>query len=161
LRERERSSSSGEDGVQLRRDHVAGGAILVAGALVLAASTDLPFGTLASPGAGMLPTVVVVLLMAFASILLLAAGGSPPLGSIDWSDAPHAARVVGATAGAVALYVPLGFIASIALLLFVLTFLVEQKPLVRALAFSGGATLLAYLTFASALHAALPRGWWH
>ena len=37
----------------------------VAGALVLAVSGDLPFGTLASPGAGMLPTLLVVLMMAF------------------------------------------------------------------------------------------------
>ena len=34
----------------LRRDHVAGGAFVVAGALILAVSGDLPFGTLASPG---------------------------------------------------------------------------------------------------------------
>lgn len=147
--------------MQVRRDHVAGGAMLIAGALVLAASTDLPFGTLASPGAGMLPTVVVVFLMAFASVLLLGAGASPPLGAIAWTDAAHALRVVGATAAAVALYVPLGFIASIALLLFVLTFLVERKSLLSSLAFSAGATLLAYLVFASALNAPLPRGLWH
>jgi hypothetical protein len=147
--------------VQVRRDHVAGGAMLIVGALVLAASTDLPFGTLASPGAGMLPTVVVVFLMAFASVLLLGAGASPPLGAIAWTDAAHALRVVSATAAAVALYVPLGFIASIALLLFVLTFLVERKSLLSSLAFSAGATLLAYLVFASALNAPLPRGLWH
>ena len=34
----------------LRRDHVAGGAFVVGGALVLAVSGDLPFGTLAFPG---------------------------------------------------------------------------------------------------------------
>jgi Tripartite tricarboxylate transporter TctB family len=147
--------------VQVRRDHVAGGAMLVAGALLLAASTDLPFGTLASPGAGMLPTVVVVMLMAFATILLLGAGASPPLGAVAWTDAAHALRVVGATAGAIALYVPLGFIATVALLLFVLTFLLERKPLLAALAFSGGATLLAYLVFATFLNAPLPRGLWH
>lgn len=147
--------------MQVRRDHVAGGAMLIAGALVLAASTDLPFGTLASPGAGMLPTVVVVFLMAFASVLWLGAGASPPLGAIAWTDAAHALRVVSATAAAVALYVPLGFIASIALLLFVLTFLVERKSLLSSLAFSAGATLLAYLVFASALNAPLPRGLWH
>jgi hypothetical protein len=32
----------------LRRDHVAGGAFIVAGILVLAVSGDLPFGTLAT-----------------------------------------------------------------------------------------------------------------
>jgi hypothetical protein len=147
--------------VQVRRDYVAGGAMLIAGAFVLAASADLPFGTLASPGAGMLPTIVVVVLMAFATILLLGAGASPPIRAVDWTDAAHALRVVGATAAAVALYVPLGFIATIVLLLFVLTFLVERKPLLSALIFSGGATLLAYLVFATFLNAPLPRGLWH
>jgi hypothetical protein len=147
--------------VQVRRDHVAGGAMLIAGALVLAASTDLPFGTLASPGAGMLPTAVVVVLMVLATMLLLGAGASPPLGAVEWTDAAHALRVAGVTAGAVALYVPLGFIATVALLLFVLTFLVERKNILAALAFSGGATLFAYLVFATFLNAPLPRGLWH
>ena len=39
----------------LRRDHIAGGAFVAGGALVLALSGDLPCGTLASPGACMLP----------------------------------------------------------------------------------------------------------
>jgi len=147
--------------MQVRRDHVAGTVILLGAALVLAASTDLPFGTLASPGAGMLPTVVIVLMLAFAVVLLLGAGASPPLGAIPWTDAAHALRVIGVTAAAVALYIPLGFIASIALLLFVLTFVVERKPFVIALAFSGGATLLAYLVFGTLLNAPLPRGLWH
>jgi hypothetical protein len=147
--------------MQVRRDHVAGAVILLGGALVLAASTDLPFGTLASPGAGMLPTVVIVLMLAFAVVLLLGAGATPPLAAIAWTDAAHALRVIGVTAAAVALYIPLGFIASIALLLFVLTFLVERKPFVIALAFSGGATLLAYLVFGTLLNAPLPRGLWH
>ena len=42
----------------LRQDHVAGGVFIVAGALVFAVSGDLPFGTLASPGAGMMPKLV-------------------------------------------------------------------------------------------------------
>ena len=54
----------------LRRDHVAGGAFIVAGALVFAMSGDLPFGTLASPGAGMMPKLVLGLLMAFGAILV-------------------------------------------------------------------------------------------
>jgi tripartite tricarboxylate transporter TctB family protein len=147
--------------MQLRRDHVAGTVMLLAGVLVLAASTDLPFGTLASPGAGMLPTVVIVLMIAFAVLLLLAAGASPPIAATDWTDATHAVRVVAVTAAAVAFYIPLGFIASIALLLFVLTFVVERKPFFNALAYSGGATLLAYLVFGTLLNAPLPRGLWH
>jgi hypothetical protein len=53
-----------------------------------------------------------------------------------------------------------GFLVSIGLLLFVLTYLVERKPLVPAATFSIGATLLAYLLFAILLNAPLPRGVW-
>ena len=144
--------------MQVRRDHVAGGAILFAGAFVLAVSTDLPFGTLASPGAGMLPTVVAVLMMIFAATLLLAAGASPPIGEVAWGNAAHAMRLIGVTAAAIALYTWLGFIATILLLLLVLTILVERKPLLHAVAFSIGATLLAYLVFSTLLNAPLPRG---
>ncbi len=57
----------------LRRDHVAGGAVVVAGLAVLAVSGDYPFGTLASPGAGMLPVLIVVLILVFAAAIFLRA----------------------------------------------------------------------------------------
>ena len=88
--------------MNLRRDHVGGGAFVVAGALVLAVSGDLPFGTLASPGAGMLPKLVVGLMMAFGAILLVRAGDSPPLAEVAWDDFPHAVRVIAVTAAGVA-----------------------------------------------------------
>ena len=51
----------------------------LAGLLVFAMSGDLPFGTLASPGAGMMPKLVLGLLIAFGAILVARAGESPPL----------------------------------------------------------------------------------
>jgi Tripartite tricarboxylate transporter TctB family len=147
--------------VQVRRDHVAGAALLLAGAGVLAASTDLPFGTLASPGAGMLPTVVVVVMMALAAVLVLTGGASPPMRDIAWGDAPHALRLLVVTGAAIAAYTWLGFIASMLAMLFVLTFLVERKPFLAAAGFSIGAAALAYLVFAILLNAPLPRGSWH
>ncbi len=88
----------------LRRDHVAGGAFVVAGALILAVSGDLPFGTLASPGAGMLPKLVIALMVGFGAILLVRAGDSPPVATLAWDDLPHAARVIAVTAAGIALY---------------------------------------------------------
>jgi hypothetical protein len=142
----------------LRRDHVAGSAFVVAGALVLAVSGDLPFGTPASPGAGMVPTLVVGLMMAFGAILLAQARRSPLIAEVDWSDLPHALRVVIVAAAAAALYVPLGFALTIPLLLFALIFLVERRPLLIALAFSIGATVAVYALFTMLLRASLPRG---
>jgi hypothetical protein len=144
----------------LRRDHVAGGAFVVAGALILAVSGDLPFGTLASPGAGMLPKLMIGLMMAFGLILLLRAGESPPFAAVAWGDLPHAVRVIAVAAAAVALYVPLGFVATMALLLFALTYAVERKPLLNSALFSVGVTGIAYLVFSTLLKSPLPRGLW-
>jgi putative tricarboxylic transport membrane protein len=142
----------------LRRDYVAGGIFVTAGALVLAVSSDLPFGTLSSPGAGMLPTLVVVLMMAFGLILVAQAPRGPPLAEIDWTDLPHAIRVIVIAAAAVALYVPLGFGLTVPLLLFTLIFLVERRPLLPSLAFSIGATAAVYALFTLVLRTPLPRG---
>jgi len=142
--------------VRLRRDHVAGAAFVLAGALVLAVSGDLPFGTLASPGAGMMPTLVVGLMMAFGAILLVRAGASPPLGATSWSDLVHALLVGVLAALAVLVYTILGFLVTMPLLLFTLTFAVERRPLVPAALFSIGVTALTYGLFVWALNTPLP-----
>jgi hypothetical protein len=142
----------------LRRDHAAGAAFILAGALILAVSGDLPFGTLASPGAGMLPTLVIALMLAFAVVLLLRAGASPPLADIQWGDLPHATRVVAVAAAGIALYTTLGFLVTISLLLLALTFGVERRPLPHALLFSVGVTAIAYTLFNTLLKSPLPRG---
>ncbi len=142
----------------VRRDHVAGGIFIVAGALILAVSGDLPFGTLASPGAGMLPKLIIGLMMAFGLVLLLRAGESPPFAAVAWGDLPHAVRVIVLAAAAVALYVPLGFLLTMSLLLFGLVYAVERKPLINAVLFSAGVTGMAYLLFNTLLKSPLPRG---
>jgi hypothetical protein len=142
----------------LRRDHVAGGTFVVAGVLILAVSGDLPFGTLASPGAGMLPTLVIVLMMAFGLALFLRAGDSPVLAEIAWNDLPHAARVAAIAAAGAASYTTLGFLPTIALLLFGLTYAIERRPFLNSVVFSLGVTGLAYLLFKTVLKLPLPRG---
>ena len=67
-------------------------------------------------------------------------------------------RVVVATAAAIAVYEPLGFLITMAALLFALTFIVERKPLLPAAAFSAGVTVFAYVLFSTFLKSPLPRG---
>jgi hypothetical protein len=144
--------------LRVHKDHVAGAAFVAIGALVLAVSGDLPFGTLASPGAGMLPTLLVMLMMAFGLVLFVQAPRSPPIGEINWNDLPHAARVVVVAAVAVALYVPLGFALTALLLLLAPIYLVERRPLLPALAFSIAATGAIYMLFTLVVRTPLPRG---
>ncbi len=142
----------------LRRDHVAGGAFVVAGVVVLAVSGDLPFGTLASPGAGMLPKLVTGLMIAFGVILMARGGESPALAATVWADLPHAARVVAIMAVAVAAYTTLGFFVTMSALLFCLLFVVERRRLLVAAAFSLGVPLVTYLLFEYLLKSPLERG---
>jgi hypothetical protein len=144
--------------VILRRDHIAGAVFVIGGAFVLAVSGDLPVGSLAMPGAGMMPKLVLGLMIAFGLILMARASESPPIATVSWSDLPHAMRVVAITAVAIALYTRLGFIITMSLLLFVLLFAVERRPIVPAAAFSVGVAAFAYLLFATLLKSPLPRG---
>ncbi|HET6927404.1 MAG TPA: tripartite tricarboxylate transporter TctB family protein [Hyphomicrobiaceae bacterium] len=144
--------------MNLRRDHVGGAAFIVIGALVLSMSDDLPFGTLASPGAGMMPKLVIAAMIAFGLVLLARARGSPPLAAIAWDDFQHAVRLVAITAACIAFYTWLGFIITMSLLLFGLTFVVERKPIVSAALFSVGVTGFAYALFRMALKSPLPQG---
>ncbi len=121
------------ESVILHTDHIAGGAFVAFGLVVLASSGDLPVGTLSFPGAGMMPKLVAGLLVAFGLLIVLRAGESAPLATVRWEDLPHAARVVAVTAAAVALYQTLGFLLTMALLLFALTFGAERRhPLAAA-----------------------------
>jgi putative tricarboxylic transport membrane protein len=146
------------EAVVLRCDHIAGGASVAFGALVLAVSGDLPVGTLSFPGAGMMPKLMAALLIVFGLLLVVRADESPPLASLPWSDLPHAARVVLITAAAIALYQTLGFLLAMALMLFALTVGAERRHPLAAAAFSIGVVALTYLLFAVALKTPLERG---
>ena len=140
----------------LRRDHVAGGAFIAGGALLFAMSGDLPFGTLASPGAGMMPKLVLGLVMVFGAILFFRANDSPPFAEIKWDDFIHASTVVSTTAIAIWLYTTAGFVISMALLMIVLLFVVERRALWRTLIVSIGVTVGCYVLFGTLLKSPLP-----
>jgi Tripartite tricarboxylate transporter TctB family len=144
--------------VILRRDHIAGGVFIAAGAILFAISSDLPFGAWSMPGAGMMPKLVLGLMIIFGLVLMARGSTSPPLSEIDWSDRRHALWVMIAAALATALYTTLGFVLTMSLLLFGLTAAIERRPLLHALVFSVGTALVAFLLFSLLLKSPLPRG---
>ena len=142
----------------LRTDHIAGGFFIVFATVVLALSGDLPMGRLSMPGAGMMPKLVAGLIIVFGLLLILRARESAPLATIAWGDFPHAARVIVITAAAVAFYQTLGFIVTMALLLFVLIVGAERRHPFYAGLYSAGVVVLTYLLFAVALKTPLNQG---
>jgi uncharacterized membrane protein YhaH (DUF805 family) len=142
----------------LRSDHVAGLFFIVLGILVFAVSGDLPFGTLSSPGAGMMPKLMAGLMIGFAAITIAAGGTSRRLADIDWSDRWHALLVVLITAAGIYAYQRLGFLVTMTLLVFALLVVIERRNVVIAAIYSVGLTLFAYWLFGKALKAPLERG---
>ena len=140
----------------LRRDHVAGAFFVVLGAVVLAFSGDLPWGSMSMPGAGMMPKLILSAMIAFGLILIAQGGDSPPLATIEWSDLVHAICVVAVATAAISVYTVLGFIITISIMLFILLVPIERKPLLPALAFSIGVTVFAYVLFGALLKSPLP-----
>ena len=126
--------------------------------MVFAISGDLPFGRLSAPGAGMMPKLAAGLMMLFAALIIIGGTQSVELSRIDWSDRGHAALVVLITAVAVAAYQPLGFLITMALLVFLLLVLVERRNALIAAGYSIGLTLFAYWLFGKALKSPLERG---
>lgn len=142
----------------LRADHAAGIFFILLGVLIFAMSGDLPFGTISSPGAGMMPKLMAGLMIAFAAIIFISGGSSQRLAEIDWSDRWHALLVVLITAGGIYAYQRLGFLVTMSLLVFTLLVVVERRNALIAAAYSIGLTLFAYWLFGKALKAPLERG---
>jgi hypothetical protein len=128
--------------VILRRDHIAGGLFVVAGIVLFAVSGDLPIGSMAMPGAGMLPKLIIGLMIVFGLMLTAQAHHSPPFATIAWDDLPHALCVR----------------ITMALMLFGLLVAVERQSLIRAALFSIGVPVGADLLFGTLLKSPLPRG---
>jgi drug/metabolite transporter (DMT)-like permease len=142
----------------LRSDHVAGAFFLVLGVAVFALSGDLPFGNLSFPGSGFLPKIIAALLIVFGIALIVRAGESEPFAAIEWSDLRHAGPVTLVTAAAIASYTTLGFVITVASLLFAGTFVLERRNIFAAAAYSILVTLGAYFLFERLLKTPLPHG---
>ena len=142
----------------MKTDHVAGAAFIALGVVVFAISGELPFGSLSAPGAGMMPKVVTGFMMLFGALVIAGAGASPRLANVDWSDRNHAALVLLITGAAVAAYRPLGFLITMALLVFLLLVVVERRNALIAAAYSAALALFAYWLFGKALRSPLERG---
>jgi len=141
----------------LRSNHVAGGVVVAAGLIVWLLSLDLPSGRLSMPGAGMFPKLLCLLAILFGAVLILRGDDSSPFRDIDWSDLRHGAPVVAITIVAVALYTTLGFLITMAALLFGLL-MFERQNVWASAAYSIGITVATYALFVHVLKSPLEQG---
>ena len=144
--------------VPVRQDHISGGAFVIAGIIVFLLSGDLPLGSMAMPGAGMMPKLVLALMIFFGLTLVAQAHKSPPLAALEWEDLAHALCVIMVATAAAALYDVLGFRITMALMLCALIVVVERQNILRAVLFGLGVPLFTDFLFGYLLKSPLPRG---
>jgi predicted neutral ceramidase superfamily lipid hydrolase len=140
----------------LRADHVAGGAFVALGAIVIALSGDLPFGHLSMPGSGFLPVIIAAFTIFFGLALILRGGESQPFAGISWSDGKHALMVTVITAAAIVLYTRLGFVLTMAMMMIALLVVIERRNPLYAAGYSTGIVLITYVSFEYLLKTPLP-----
>jgi len=142
----------------LRADHVAGGAFIGFGLLVLALSGDLPMGSLSMPGSGFLPKILAGLTIMFGLTLIAGAAQSRTFAEVEWSDGTHAGLVIAITAAAVALYERLGFLTTMVLMMLALLLIVERRRALSAALYSVSVVAITYVTFEYLLKTPLATG---
>jgi len=141
----------------LRSDHVAGGAFVFFGALIIALSGDLPFGQPSMPGSGFLPKIIASLMMLFGLALIMRGRESEPYADISWSDGKHAAMVTVITGTAIALYTVLGFIITMVLMMITLLVVIERRNPLYAGGYAVTITLITYVAFEYLLKTPMPE----
>lgn len=143
--------------MNLRADHVAGGAFVVFGLAVIALSGDLPTGQLSMPGSGFLPKIVAAMTILFGLALIVRANESGPFSDISWEDGKHAVLVTLITAIAIAAYENFGFLITMGAMMIALLIVIERRNPLRAGAYSIAIVLLTYVSFVYGLKTPLPE----
>ena len=142
----------------VRADHVSGLAFIGIGALIIALSGDLSFGSLSFPGSGFLPTILASLLMMLGAALMLRARESEPVSFIRWEDLRHAGPVIAICALATVAYRQFGFVITFTATMLALLLLVERRNVLPALLYSVFVAAFTFVVFHFALKAPLPTG---
>jgi hypothetical protein len=141
----------------LRSDHIAGAAFVAFGILIIALSSDLPFGQLSMPGSGFMPRILALLTILFGLILILRATESAPFDETSWSDGKHALLVTVATATAILLYTGLGFVITMGAMMIGVLVVIERRNPLYATVYTLAIVLVTYAAFVYLLKTPLPE----
>lgn len=142
-------------------DRGVGVAVLAVGGLIVVTSRGLEYGSVASPGPGLLPTWLGYLLVACGAVLV---AGRGPRAEEEWLVLPDRAggtRVLGGIAMLFAFALvleTLGFLISAALVVFLSVAALAGQPLRMALIYAVTLPAFFYLVFTVWLGVRLPAG---
>jgi len=142
-------------------DVISGAALSALGLYIFLQARQWDYAGPDGPGPGFFPTWYGLGMVALSLIMIAQKirKGAAAAGAIDWSAAARGFGTWAAFTLSVALYRPLGFTISFALLTgFIVAVIFRRSPIAAALT-GAGLSAAFHLVFALALDVALPTGW--
>ena len=141
-------------------DRLSGGFLVLVGLFVVWERRVLPLGTTHHPGPGYVPLLLAILLILFGAILIARGKGARPLGSLSWSEAPHAVAILGCCIFITAFMETIGYRLSMLIALGFLFGVMERIKLWLTLFLTFGFSFGTFWLFDTLLRVPLPRSGW-
>lgn len=142
-------------------DRLSGAVLVLLGLFVVWERRVLPLGTSQHPGPGYAPLLLAILLIILGAILIIGGKGAPPLRSISWPEAPHAAAILACCIFTTLLMERIGYRLTLFCVLGFLFGVIERMKIWLVLTLAIGFSLGSFWLFDSLLRVPLPRGGWN
>jgi len=142
----------------LTSKRVAGGVLVLIGAVALWEGLRFPFGTLWRPGPAYMPALLSVVLIAIGVVLIVARDGGVRLAEMAWPEARHALAILGVCAFIALTLERLGWRLAVAGALLVILGLLERRGVVFTVALTVAIAFGSFYLFNDLLKVPLPRG---
>jgi hypothetical protein len=139
-------------------DQVAGSVFAAFSLLVLWETRSIPFGFLAEPGPGAMPTLLAFTLLACSIVVIIGGRSGKPAAAVRWTEWRHAVAILGTCAFIALALERLGYRLTILVALLVLISVVEKKGWIAGIVFAGCFSIGTHYLFNTLLRVPLPHG---
>lgn len=139
-------------------DQVAGAFFAAFSLLVLWETRRIPFGFLAEPGPGAMPTLLAVTLLACSIAVILGGRSGKRAAAVQWTEWRHAVFILGTCAFMALALERLGYRLTIFIALLVLVTVLEKKGWFAGTLFAGLFAFGSHYLFNTLLQVPLPQG---
>ena len=139
-------------------DQVAGSFFAVFSLLVLWETRSIPFGFLAEPGPGAMPTLLAFVLLACSIAVVIGGRGGKLAAAVEWTEWRHAVAILGACAFIALALERLGYRLTLLVALVALVSVVEKKGWIAGIIFGACFSFGTHYLFNTLLRVPLPPG---
>ena len=139
-------------------DQVAGAFFTAFSVFVLWETRKIPFGFLAEPGPGAMPTLLALTLLVSSLALIVGGRSGRRMASVQWAEWRHAVFILGTCAFMALALERLGYRLTIFIALLTLASILEKKGWIAGAVFAGCFSFGTYYLFNALLNVPLPQG---